>query len=219
MDSCDEYLLLNIFERLNFDDLMSVARTCTKYEHVADRLFMKYSNFELSNKIVRRGNAYIERVLYYTGHYVSSLTIRNDNIYICSRLMDWIECKNVENLIIDARSVECQDVLSSYSFDNLKLLTVCYWSSVLPRSFLQAFHKLKCLNFVYCNIEFNDLRMLFQNNPNIESFVFRSYGKTNFDCKLLELLPKVEKLSLSVDTEGNIFNLNSLLTLHQLTKL
>lgn len=237
IDSLDEYHLLDVFQWLKFEDLINLAETCTKFKQVVCRIFDKSTILELDRKqrvnissselelvynVSEEGvDQYIDRLLVHVGPHISSLKIFCNEKYSCSRLMKHVDCKKLKSIEIGSLEEACQNDLfvpkCLYSCRNVELLTLYNVSSL--KTFLETFHKLKCFNIMHCNIEFSDLRMVFQNNPEISSFVFNG---RDFDCQLLELIPKIEKLSLDVHVfydEGNISNLNTLLTLNQLSKL
>lgn len=222
LHSLDEDCLLHLFELLNVEDLISIAETCTKFEGIASRLFKKCSEFVLDPLMIERGPAHIDRVLTRIGQHVTSLEIICTHKYRCCRLLKWIQCSKLKRLRIYGLNRACKNALLAHSFDNLELMTSARCDLGGLTNAVKNFKKLKWLNICQSNIELNDLKMILFNNPSIESFVFGREVRAdyNFDCELLALIPKVQKLALFfVDGKGVIDNLDLLPTLDSLTTL
>lgn len=185
----------------------------------------KRCEFELDREIVEKGGEYIDGILSDIGRHVTSLTMKCackfSKNYPCSRVMDWIDSKSLTSLRIDDICKECQNDMLLHNFVKVEILTLKVSFEQLKKnffkSFLQKFHKLKSLNILFAKFEWGELEAVFKNNPDIERLVLRRVDGI-FDCKLLELIPKVKILVL--DTfDWYLRNIDALQSLHQITKL
>lgn len=223
LDILIEDCLLKIFKLLTFEDLMNVAETCTKFKSVADSLFKKHSFFVLKHdprrsarteQTVLQNN--MKRILKHTGHHVTSLEIRyySDDFPV----FDWIDCSKLKQLQMFDWKPSYENVFTSNSFDNLELFSsFCSFPNL--NTVLAGLNKLKCLNIDPTEINVDDLKLILRNNTNLESFVVDANRRGfDFNCQLLQMIPKVQKLALCCE-EGNISNVNSLPTFDHLTTL
>lgn len=218
LDALIEDCLVKIFKLLTLEDLFNVAETCTKFESVADDLFRKHSTFVVDSSIVQTGPNNINRILKHTGRHIKSLEIRfcSDEVP-CSAVLDLIECSKLKELKIFHLKSSCENVFTSHSFDNLELFTACTHNFPNLKTLLAGLNKLKCLNIQLINIDNDDLILVLRNNPNMESFVYSGH-EVDFNCQLLEMIPKVQKLALCFET-GTLSNVNLLPACDYLTAL
>lgn len=209
-----------IFECLQIDDTINLVESCGHYQNIADdHILTKYSKFEI-NQSNYRGIEYISP---YIGCYVTSLTIdcgKLDPNWSLGRIL--ADFTNVKCLRV--RIANCPDEshridLSLCNFDRVESLTLAYCNVNFAKSFLKNFHQLKCLKILTTSFRPDDLRSVFRSNPAIASFIFCCSGRGRdftFDYRLLQLLAKVRRLSISVSDD---LNMNALTDLHQLTKV
>lgn len=225
LNTLDELCLLKLFQFLGVEELVNLSETCVYLKNIVDPVLKKYSTFELDRKMVLKGEKHIDHLLFHIGRQVTSLTLhcvcKFNKDYQCSRVMNWIDCKNLTSLRIHDLSKKCQSDMLLYTFVNVEVFTL--HSSIInfEKNFfitiLENFPKLKSLNIFYARIELDELKSVLRNNPGIESFVVRRIDCV-FDCCILELIPNVEVLVL--DTfDWYVNNINSLQTLHRIKKL
>lgn len=206
------------FEFIQIDSI-NLAKSCGYFNNVANgHTFDNYSSFEINQSNYK----VIGHIVPYIGIYVTSLTI-DCEWKQCSRLNETLaDFKNIRYLRVRItnclEAVEDND-LSLSNFDNVEVLSLAYCDSSFAKGFLQNFHKLKCLKIFTTDFQPNDLEMIFQNNPDIESFIYccsERGADFEFDYRLIQMIPKVRRLSISVSDD---LNLKSLVNLNQLTKL
>lgn len=210
-----------IFECLQLDDRINLAETCDHFNSIADdHIFKNYSTFEI-NQSNYKGIEYIRA---YIGSHVTSLTIDCSKVdpswSLGKVLADFTNVKCLRVRIANCPGDSYQDDLSQCNFDKVETLTLAYCNLNFAKSFLQNFHKLKCLKILATDFRPSDLESVFRNSSNIESFIFCCSGRGGtdfeFDYRLVQMIPNVRRLSISVADD---LHMNYLANLNQLTKL
>lgn len=82
-DVLNEDVLLEIFTYLNLEDLLIVDQVCSQFNHIANRLYKKYKNYEilirfernLSGQILRRIGKHLDTLLFSCGYLIVPTTI------------------------------------------------------------------------------------------------------------------------------------------------
>lgn len=202
--------LLEVFKYLELEDSLNFAETCTQLRMIADQAFKtKFSKFTIDTAMMNGRMALINRVLWYIGPHILSLTIdwawqtsKNDILIKIQH-----SCTHLNRLIL----VHCE-ISDFKSFDFLicvRMLTLNKCTLDRKKDILHHFLYLKCLHFYHCNgIKPSALRQCFQNNPDIENLAFIGYG---FDVlKIIEPLTQLEQLT-KLKLNCQMQNLNNFL--------
>lgn len=194
----------------------------------ADRETKKYSKIKIAaGRICDSENAVcnymsVDQLISTNGHHIQSLTInfRNEKSALTDLRKIATFCKSLGSLKIENWSKIAVDSGSESvpDFDylaNMETLTLYHSDISSKMTFFKAFQNLKYLNVSSCHGI--DLKTLFQNNPNVESFVF--LGLYFRDFELLRLLSTLESLCIDIRPARNSLSLKPLLQLDRLTKL
>lgn len=212
--------LLLIFKWLQFDDLMSAARTCRLFEAAAKVIFSQNISVTINRPMVEKGDEHIDRFFYYMREYVQCLDID------CSfGKLNWNKiingCTNLQTLKISNWIGEALgNVSPSLQIDNVEHLALYCCDSDFMTFVFERVHKLNGLEVIGCSInpESDAFAQFLQKNPNIKSFHFCSKSDEvfYFDFRIVTLLSNLEEFNL---VGGKFENISELLQLNRLLKL
>lgn len=234
-------ILLHIFNHLDFDDLIYMSATNSKFNRIAEAVFLqRYADYELriisSAKFGQRPKFYvseglekfieipeaewIEDVFKYVGKWIHKLKIESDNMFNVTKLIDELITYTSESLVeLDLNYIDW-DTFESFTMplNALEELRFSVDETVPSASMLplnQLFPLLRRLFVsIYVDLDYNLLDVHFERLEHLEA-VINYYDAKEQQIQNFECLlrknPQIRSISLQNYPRDYVTRLNRLL--------